>query len=139
MKKWCFAVSIIVLLAISPMAMASEPKTIQNWDNIRRDMELFKGALKQTVGSSVLSTYLPGYGVVFMFDTTKAIDMVKREVERALVFITPTISSLPEGERIAIVGYYGFYEIWELMYISNANTSSDPTTWDVYLNKTTRD
>ena len=134
MKRWCFVASLVVLLAIGSAAMASEPKTIPNWNNIRQDMALFQGALKETIGYTVLSTYLPGYGVVFMMDASGDLEKVQREIERALIFITPTISSLPEGEIIAIVAWRDSY-YWELMYISKANTSSDPKTWDIYYNK----
>lgn len=136
MKRSCVVVLAVALLIIGSVAEASEPQTIPAWTDMRQDMELFKGALKQATAYTVLNTYLPGYGVVFMF-TVKGGDVaaVQREVERALRFIAPTISSLPEGEKIAVVGYYDGFTEWELIYVSNANTSGDPAAWDVYLNK----
>ncbi|MGB3983557.1 MAG: hypothetical protein WBM18_07175, partial [Bacillota bacterium] len=106
---------------------------------LRQDMELLKGALEGTVARlEVLNTYLPGYGVVFLFSVKHgmALDDVQYEVERALRFITPTIGVLPEGEVIAIVGYYEWYTgDWEIMYVSRADSSADPDTWDIYYNK----
>ncbi|HOO31235.1 MAG TPA: hypothetical protein PLU15_09750, partial [Bacillota bacterium] len=93
-------------------------------------------ALDGTVASEVLNTYLPGYGVVFLFSVEygMALDDVQYQVERALRFITPTIGVLPEGEVIAIVGYSS-RDDWEIMYVSQADSSADPNTWDVYFNK----
>jgi hypothetical protein len=88
---------------------------------------------------NVLNTYLPGYGVAFMFTAKSGYAAaVQHEVERALRFIAPTISSLHEGEKIAVVGYHGSFDAWELIYVSSANTSVDPATWDVYLNRPRR-
>lgn len=126
--------AILVCSALS--TVAAEPKPIAQWNDIRQDMELFKGALKQAVAYTVLNTYLPGYGVVFMF-TAKDDDVaaVQKELERALQFIAPTISSLPPGEKISVVGYCDGFSVWELIYTSSATTSSDPKSWDVYFNK----
>ncbi len=136
MKRSFIVALAVVLLMIGSVARAAEPQAISGWTDMRKDMELFKGALKQATAYTVLNTYLPGYGVVFMF-TAKGGDVaaVQHEVERALRFIAPTISSLPEGEKIAVVGYYDGFSEWELIYVSNANTSGDPATWDVYLNR----
>jgi len=54
-------------------------------------------------------------------------------MERALMYITPIIVFLPDGERVAI-SYYCVYPKWELTYVSRAGTSADPATWDAYLN-----
>jgi len=135
------AISVFVLLMVlgAGVASAQVGQPIEGWAEIRQDMELFKGALDRTVAGTVLNTYLPGYGVVFLFSVKFGLDLedVQREVERALRFITPTISSLPPGERIAIVGYNEdiFDRDWELMYISDAGTSADPATWTVYFNQ----
>ncbi len=131
MKRSCIVVAIVALLVTSSTVLANEPKSIPDWDNIAQDMELFKGALKQTVGSTVLNTYLPGYGVVFIFTTTNDLTTVQREIERALNSIT--IRSLPKGERIAVVGCHGIVlKERDIMYISDADTSADPDTWDIY-------
>jgi len=133
------AICLVVMLLLGTVtAGAAEFKTIPNWAALRQDMELFKGALGRTVGSTVLNTYLPGYGVVFLFSVKygMALDDVQYEVERALRFITPTIGVLPEGEVIAIVGYSeSFSGDWEIMYVSRADSSADPDTWDIYYNK----
>lgn len=50
MKRSCIVVLVVALLVISSTALGSEPQAIPNWADIRQDMELFKGALKQTVG-----------------------------------------------------------------------------------------
>src|SRR5690554_3872398 len=113
------AICLVVMLLLGTVtAGAAEFKTIPNWAALRQDMELFKGALDRTVSNTVLNTYLPGYGVVFLFSVKYGMDQedVQYEVERALRFITPTIGLLPEGEVIAIIGYYeGFREEWEIM------------------------
>lgn len=133
------AICLVVMLLLGTVtAGAAEFKTIPNWAALRQDMELFKGALDRTVSNTVLNTYLPGYGVVFLFSVKYGMDQedVQYEVERALRFITPTIGLLPEGEVIAIIGYYeGFMEEWEIIYVSRADSSADPNTWDVYFNK----
>ena len=139
MRRFCIVVLVVVLLAFGSVASAVEPKTIPGWADLRQDMELFKGALKQAVGYTVLNTYLPGYGVVFMFTAKNGdVGVVQREVERALRFIAPTISLLPEGEKISVVGYYDGFNEWELVYVSRVGTSADPATWDVYINKIQR-
>ena len=136
MKRSCIVALAVVLLMIGSVARAAEPQAISGWTDMRKDMELFKGAIKQTLAHTVLNTYLPGYGVVFMFTAQSGnVEAAQKELERALRFITPTISSLPEGEKIAAVGYYDGFSEWELIYVSNANTSGDPATWDVYLNR----
>lgn len=138
MKRFVVYVAIALMLLGTITSVAAEPKTIPGWVELRQDMELFKGALGRTVGSTVLNTYLPGYGVVFMFSVKygMSLDDVQYEVERALRFITPTIGALPEGEVIAIVGYSeSFSGDWEIMYVSRADSSADPDTWDIYYNK----
>lgn len=138
MKRFVVPVAIALMLLGTITSVAAEPKTIPGWVELRQDMELFKGALGRTVGSTVLNTYLPGYGVVFMFSVKygMSLDDVQYEVERALRFITPTIGALPEGEVIAIVGYSeSFSGDWEIMYVSRADSSADPDTWDIYYNK----
>lgn len=137
MKRFVVSVAIAMMLLGTITSVAAEPKTIPGWVELRQDMELLKGALDGTVASTVLNTYLPGYGVVFLFEvrTGMALDDVQYEVERALRFITPTIGVLPEGEVIAIVGYYELYsDVWEIMYVSRADSSADPDTWDIYYN-----
>lgn len=145
MKRFVVSVAIAMMLLGTITSVAAEPKTIPGWVELRQDMELLKAALAGTVASTVLNTYLPGYGVVFLFSVKygMALDDVQYEVERALRFITPTIGVLPEGEVIAIVGYY-YYDgwfpewysgHWEIMYVSRADSSADPDTWDIYYNK----
>lgn len=128
---------VMVLSATAASAQVGQP--IEGWAKLRKDMELFKGAIDRTVANTVLNTYLPGYGVVFMFSIKSGLTVedVQREVERALRFITPTIETLPAGERIAVVGYREdlLGRDWELMYISEAASSDDPTTWMVYFNR----
>ncbi len=137
MKRFVVSVAIAMMLLGTITSVAAEPKTIPGWVELRQDMELLKGALDGTVASTrVLNTYLPGYGVVFLFSVKygMALDDVQYEVERALRFITPTIGVLPEGEVIAIVGY-SYWDDWEIMYVSRADSSADPDTWDIYYNK----
>jgi hypothetical protein len=137
MKRFVVSVAIALMLLGTITSVAAEPKTIPGWVELRQDMELLKGALDGTVASTrVLNTYLPGYGVVFLFSVElgMALDDVQYEVERALRFITPTIGVLPEGEVIAIVGY-SYWDDWEIMYVSRADSSADPDTWDIYYNK----
>jgi hypothetical protein len=137
MKRFVVSVAIAMMLLGTITSVAAEPKTIPGWVELRQDMELLKGALDGTVASTrVLNTYLPGYGVVFLFSVElgMALDDVQYEVERALRFITPTIGVLPEGEVIAIVGY-SYWDDWEIMYVSRADSSADPDTWDIYYNK----
>ena len=136
MKRFVVSVAIAMMLLGTITSVAAEPKTIPGWVELRQDMELLKGALDGTVAETVLNTYLPGYGVVFLFSVKygMALDDVQYEVERALRFITPTIGVLPEGEVIAIVGYSS-RDDWEIMYVSRADSSADPNTWDVYFNK----
>lgn len=145
MKRFVVSVAIAMMLLGTITSVAAEPKTIPGWVELRQDMELLKAALAGTVARTVLNTYLPGYGVVFLFEVEygMALDDVQYEVERALRFITPTIGVLPEGEVIAIVGYY-YYDgwfpewysgHWEIMYVSRADSSADPDTWDIYYNK----
>jgi len=136
MKRFVVSVAIAMMLLGTITSVAAEPKTIPGWLELRQDMELLKGALEGTVASEVLNTYLPGYGVVFLFSVKygMALDDVQYQVERALRFITPTIGVLPEGEVIAIVGYSS-RDHWEIMYVSRADSSADPNTWDVYFNK----
>jgi hypothetical protein len=133
MKRWCVVAFLVVLVAISSAAMASEPKTIPNWNTLRQDMELFKGAFEKVADMSVLNTYLPGYGVVFMGRCSFAkIEDVQRQVERILTFITPTIASLPDGEKVAVAVYSSGFPAWELMCVTAAGTSGDSATWEVY-------
>jgi hypothetical protein len=130
-------VLVVSLLALTGLAVAAEPQTIPGWADLRQDMELFKGALDRTVSDTVLNTYLPGYGVVFLFSVKYNMEVsdVQYELERALRFITPTIGLLPEGEVIAIAGYKeGFRGDWEIMYVSRGDSSSDAETWDIYYN-----
>lgn len=137
MKRFVVSVAIAMMLLGTITSVAAEPKTIPGWVELRQDMELLKGALDGTVAlTTVLNTYLPGYGVVFLFSVElgMALDDVQYEVERALRFITPTIGVLPEGEVIAIVGY-SYWDDWEIMYVSRADSSADPDTWDIYYNK----
>ena len=136
MKRFVVSVAIAMMLLGTITSVAAEPKTIPGWVELRQDMELLKGALDGTVAETVLNTYLPGYGVVFLFSVEygMALDDVQYQVERALRFITPTIGVLPEGEVIAIVGYSS-RDDWEIMYVSQADSSADPNTWDVYFNK----
>lgn len=136
MKRFVVSVAIAMMLLGTITSVAAEPKTIPGWVELRQDMELLKGALDGTVAETVLNTYLPGYGVVFLFSVEygMALDDVQYQVERALRFITPTIGVLPEGEVIAIVGYSS-RDDWEIMYVSRADSSADPNTWDVYFNK----
>jgi len=138
MKRFVVSVAIALMLLGTITSVAAEPKTIPGWVELRQDMELLKGALDGTVASEVLNTYLPGYGVVFLFSVKygMALDDVQYQVERALRFITPTIGVLPEGEVIAIVGYSeSLRGDWEIMYVSRADSSADPDTWDIYYNK----
>lgn len=132
-------VLVVSLLALTGLAVAAEPQTIPGWADLRQDMELFKGALDRTVSDTVLNTYLPGYGVVFLFSVKYNMEVsdVQYELERALRFITPTIGLLPEGEVIAIAGYKNewFEDDWEIMYVSRADSSADPDSWDIYYNK----
>ena len=136
MKRFVVSVAIAMMLLGTITSVAAEPKTIPGWVELRQDMELLKGALDGTVAETVLNTYLPGYGVVFLLEVEygMALDDVQYQVERALRFITPTIGVLPEGEVIAIVGYSS-RDDWEIMYVSRADSSADPNTWDVYFNK----
>ena len=134
MNRSFVVVLLVALLLLGSVAVsASEPKTIPNWASLRSDMELFKGALK-TIGSDVMNTILPGYGVIFILQSYKKVEDVQLQIERALVYITPTIASLPVDERIAVVCYCLSYPGTELMYVSKAGTSANPETWDVYLN-----
>ncbi len=135
MKRWCFAVLLTVFVASGSVAMASEPMTIPNWDTLHEDMELFKGAFEKVADMSVLNTYLPGYGVVFMGRTFAEIQDVQRQVERILIFITPTIASLPVGEKVTVIVSGTSYREWELMYMTVAGTSGDSGTWEVYINR----
>jgi len=133
------SVVLLVMLFAAVVASAQVGQPIEGWVELRQDMELFKGAIDRTVANTVLNTYLPGYGVVFLFSIKSGLTVedVQREVERALRFITPTIEALPAGERIAVVGYREdlLGRDWELMYISEAASSDDPTTWMVYFNR----
>jgi hypothetical protein len=134
MKRLYVVALVIMMLAASSTVKASEPKTIPNWYAIRQDMEMFKGALESIV-DSVQNSYLPGYGVVFMCKSSfKDVDELQPKLERALIFITPTIASLPAGERVTITCYCSAFPDWELIYVSKADTSAKPETWDVYLN-----
>jgi hypothetical protein len=128
-------VLLVALLLLGSVAVsASEPKATPNWYALRQDMEMFKGALK-SIMDDVANAYLPGYGVVFLCECSfKGVDEIKPKLERALIFITPTIVSLPAGERVSIVCYGTAFPDWELTYVSKAGTSANPETWDVYLN-----
>lgn len=142
MKCSCAIAMLAALLVISSSALASKPETFWDWNAIRQDMELFEGAISHTVGYERMGAYVPGYGVVFMVESGKDLDAVQREVERVLTYVAPSISALPEGEKIAIVVFREIGSlIWsrqsytwdELIYISDASTSSDPKTWEVYM------
>lgn len=134
MKRLYVMALVLMMLAIGSTVNASEPKTIPNWYAIRQDMEMFKGALGSIV-DSVQNSYLPGYGVVFMCKASfKGLNEIQPKLERALIFITPTIASLPAGERVTITCYCSAFPDWELIYVSKADTSAKPETWDVYLN-----
>lgn len=139
MKRFVVSVAIALMLLGTITSVAAEPKTIPGWADLRQDMELFKGALDRAVSNTVLNTYLPGYGVVFLFSVKSNMEVsdVQYELERALRFITPTIGLLPEGEVIAIAGYKNewFEDDWEIMYVSRADSSADPDSWDIYYNK----
>lgn len=136
MKRFVVSVAIALMLLGTITSVAAEPQTIPGWADLRQDMELFKGALDRAVSNTVLNTYLPGYGVVFLFSVKSKMEVsdVQYELERALRFITPTIGLLPEGEVIAIAGYKVLGD-WEIMYVSRADSSADPDTWDIYYNK----
>lgn len=134
MKRLCIVVLVVLALAIGSTVKAYEPKTIPNWYALRQDMKMFKGALESIV-DSVQNSYLPGYGVVFMCRVSlKDVGKIQAQLERALIFITPTIASLPAGEKVTITCYCSAFPDWELIYVSKADTSAKPETWDVYLN-----
>ncbi|HHW90953.1 MAG: hypothetical protein ACOX44_03405 [Limnochordia bacterium] len=128
-------IALFVMFGTSTL-YAADP--IPGWSVIRDDMEIAKGALKQVVGSTVLNTYIPDYGVVFMFTVEYglSLDQVQVNLEKVLRYLVPTIDQLKDGERIALVGYYeSFLSEWEIMYIATKESSSDPKTWHVYLNE----
>jgi hypothetical protein len=128
-------IALFVMFGTSTL-YAADP--IPGWSVIRDDMEIAKGALKQVVGSTVLNTYIPDYGVVFMFTVEYglSLDQVQVNLEKVLRYLVPTIDQLKDGERIALVGYYeSFLSEWEIMYIATKESSSDHKTWQVYLNE----
>lgn len=127
----------VMLLAAGVPALAQQ--SIDGWPEMRRDMEMFKGAIDRTLASTVLNTYIPDYGVVFLFTVKHGVELddARRDIEKALTFITPTISELGPDERIAISGFSdGFVEQWELLYIATRESSADPDTWEIYHNST---
>lgn len=127
-------VSIVVIFAGLVQA-ANNP--IPGWADMRQDMEMAKGALKQVVGSTVLNTYLPDYGVVFMFTVKSGmtVEQVSTELEKVLRYLLPTIEQLDDGQKIALIGYSdGIMEQWEIMYVATKASSADPSTWEVYYN-----
>jgi hypothetical protein len=127
-------VSIVVIFAGLVQA-ANNP--IPGWADMRQDMEMAKGALKQAVGSTVLNTYLPDYGVIFMFTikSSMSVEQVCTELEKVLRYLLPTIGLLEGDQKIALIGYSdGFLEEWEIIYVATKASSADPTTWAVYYN-----
>lgn len=136
MNRFFIVALLVALLLLGSAALsASEPKTIPEWPTFRQDMEMVKGSL-ESIADRVMATYLPDYGMVFMCSSSfKELNVVKPKLERALHFIAPIITSLPAGAKLAIV----YYSVpgdpdWELTYVSKADTSANPETWDVYLN-----
>lgn len=138
MNRFGIAALLVGLLVIGSVPMATaEPKKIQGWADIMQDMEVFRGALSKALGDeTVLLTYLPDYGVVFLFDTFGDISTVQKQVERALRFIVPAISLLPSDQKLVVAGRYSssrFESVWELLYVSTPTSSGDPSTWDIYI------
>lgn len=139
MEKRLFSLVLATALILVVTVPSFAQQSIDGWAQMRRDMEMFKGAIERTVASTVLNTYIPGYGVVFVFTVQFGLseEDVRRDVERALTFVTPTIERLAPGERIAIAGYATtFTGDWELLYIATKESSADPDTWEVYRNTT---
>ena len=124
MNRSFVVVLLVALLLLGSVAVsASEPKATPNWYALRQDMEMFKGALK-SIMDDVANAYLPGYGVVFLCECSfKGVDEIKPKLERALIFITPTIVSLPAGERDHF--WAAPHSLIELTYVSKAGTSAN--------------
>ncbi|MEA4882442.1 MAG: hypothetical protein VB144_02060 [Clostridia bacterium] len=141
MNRSRIVVLLIGLLLVGSVSIAAaEPKKIPGWADAMQDMEVFKGALSKALGDeTVLLTYLPGYGVVFVFATYHDdISLVQRQIERALRFIVPAVSLVPSGQKLVIAGRYDssrFDSVWELMYVSTPTSSGDPNTWTIYINR----
>jgi len=140
MMLWRLSVLVIVVtMVVTGAAPALAQQSIDGWSEMRRDMEMFKGALERTVANTVLNTYIPDFGVVILFTVKFGLSEqdVRRDIERALTYVTPTIERLAPGERIVIAGYStGLFSDWELLYIATKDSSADPSTWDVYRNST---
>ncbi len=136
-KSLAFVLVLALTLAVGVHA-AAPTKQMENWEDMRDDMEMAKGSLKQTAGSTVLNTYIPGYGAVFMFTVPygKPLEIIQNEIEKVIKYAIASIEKLGDTEKVVLVGYYeGIMDEWEIMYITTKSEVSNPDSWEVYYNK----
>lgn len=130
---------VVVALLVAAVGLSfAEESSISNFAALRNDMELAKGALNQTVGMTVLNTYIPDFGVVFIFTVRSgmSIEETRAEVERALRFLGPSLERLDDDERIVMIAQReGFLSFWEVMYITTKGQATNPTSWTVYISE----
>lgn len=114
-------VALLPALFLTIPASAQTPEEIPDFAAIREEMELTKGALNQAVGMTVLNSYIPDFGAVFIFAIRidKTIEQARAEIERALRFLAPSLERLKDDDRIVMIGQHeGVLEEWEVMYIT---------------------
>jgi len=131
-------VLLVIVLAAAPV-FAQSSDSIPNFAAIRDDMELAKGALERTAGMTVLNTYIPNFGVVFIFTvrSNMTIESARTEIERALRFLGPSLEKLADNERIVMIAQReGFTSFWEVMYVTTKAGATDPASWTVYVSET---
>lgn len=114
--------------------------SISDFQLLRDDMELAKGAIKQTVGDTVLNTYIPGFGVVFTFTVAydEEEENITRNIERAIRFLVPSLERLAEDEKVVLVGQReGLFDnsFLEIIYITSKANAADPDSWEIFINR----
>lgn len=130
-------ISLFVLAIVSQVAMSAEK--IDGWASMRNDTQMMQGALSNTVTFEALRTYIPNVGVVFVMNAKGGISLeqVRAEFEKALKFIVPTISNLPEDELVvlAISPSTVMMKDWELIYVTTKKEAANPDAWKIYYNE----
>lgn len=132
---------ILILLCLalfSAVVSAQTVESIPDFAAARAEMELTKGAISRTIGVTVLNTYIPDFGVVFIFTVSsdKTVEVARAEIERAMRFLGPSLERLKDDEKIVMIAQReGFTETWEVMYITTKATVGDPSSWKVYVSR----
>ncbi|MEA4883321.1 MAG: hypothetical protein VB144_06645 [Clostridia bacterium] len=133
-------VGLVMVILISALSVAAMErfKQIEGWASFREDTKMMQGALENTLTYSAQRTHIPGVGMVFVMQSrgSIAVDQVRKEFEKALKYVVPSVESLPDDEMVVLSlsdATYG--KEWEVMYITTKADASNPEAWTVYYNE----